>query len=181
VRRRLALVRNIIQGKTTVIDSSRQFDLLPFEIESWIDRAKSGMENVLKAKPEDIREQYESQFKALQEACGESMLELRARKNGTPCWVRRTGHDPSDIAELARRRFQGSDGEALPLVRGSSVHGLLKAGEIEAETSFGYRAVASLLHLSKTGFNACSSWWALAGAQESNRVSSSDRGAALGS
>ena len=34
----------------------------------------------LKAKPEDIREQYEKQIKQLQEAYGEAMLELRARK-----------------------------------------------------------------------------------------------------
>jgi hypothetical protein len=38
------------------------------------------MEYALKAKPEDIREQYESQLKALQEAYGEAMLELRAQK-----------------------------------------------------------------------------------------------------
>ena len=38
------------------------------------------MENALKAKPEDIREQYETQLEALQEAYGEAMLELRARK-----------------------------------------------------------------------------------------------------
>ena len=79
-RRKSALVLDIIQGKTTVSESSRQFDLPPSEIESWIDQAKSGMENALKAKPEDIREQYESQLKALQEAYGEAMLELRARK-----------------------------------------------------------------------------------------------------
>jgi hypothetical protein len=34
----------------------------------------------LKAKPEDIREQYERQLKELQEAYGEAMMELRARK-----------------------------------------------------------------------------------------------------
>ena len=79
-RRKSALVLDIIQGKATVSESSRQFDLPPSEIESWIDQAKSGMENALKAKPEDIREQYESQLKALQEAYGEAMLELRARK-----------------------------------------------------------------------------------------------------
>ena len=79
-RRKSALVLDIIQGKTTVSESSRQFDLPPSEIESWIDQAKSGMENALKAKSEDIREQYESQLKALQEAYGEAMLELRARK-----------------------------------------------------------------------------------------------------
>ena len=51
-RRKSALVLDIIQGKTTVSESSRQFDLPPSEIESWIDQAKSGMENPLKAKPE---------------------------------------------------------------------------------------------------------------------------------
>jgi len=114
--RKSALVLDVIQGKTTASDSSRQFDLPPSEVESWVDQAESGMENTLKAKPEDIREQYESQLKALQEAHGEAMLELRARKNGTPCWARRTRHDPSDPAGLERRRFHGSDGEALSLV-----------------------------------------------------------------
>ena len=115
-RRKSALVLDIIQGKTTVSESSRQFDLPPSEIESWIDQAKSGMENALKAKPEDIREQYESQLKALQEAYGEAMLELRARKNGTPCWRRRTKHDPSHPAGPEGRRIYRSDDQALSLV-----------------------------------------------------------------
>ncbi len=38
------------------------------------------MENALKPKPEDVREQYERQLKDLQEAYGEAMLEFRARK-----------------------------------------------------------------------------------------------------
>ena len=38
------------------------------------------MENSLRANPLDIREQYEKQLKDLQEAYGEAMLELRARK-----------------------------------------------------------------------------------------------------
>jgi hypothetical protein len=38
------------------------------------------MENAPKAKPEDIREHYETQLKVLQEAYGEAMLELSARK-----------------------------------------------------------------------------------------------------
>jgi hypothetical protein len=45
------------------------------------------MEDAPKAKPEEIREQYESQFKTLQEAYVEAMLVLRAQKNGTPCWA----------------------------------------------------------------------------------------------
>jgi uncharacterized protein YecT (DUF1311 family) len=38
------------------------------------------MENSLRANPLDIREQYEKQLKDLQEAYGEAMLEIRARK-----------------------------------------------------------------------------------------------------
>ena len=44
-RRKSALVLDIIQGKTNVSESSRQFDLPPSEIKSWIDQAKAGMEN----------------------------------------------------------------------------------------------------------------------------------------
>ncbi|SHI15535.1 transposase [Pollutimonas bauzanensis] len=79
-KRKSALVLDIIQGKTTVAEASRSHDLAPSEIENWLDDAKRGMENALRAKPEDIREQYERQLKDLQEAYGEAMLELRARK-----------------------------------------------------------------------------------------------------
>ena len=70
----------IIQGKTSISESSRAFDVSPAEIEEWVDEAKRGMENALRAKPLDIKEQYERQLKELQEAYGEAMLELRARK-----------------------------------------------------------------------------------------------------
>lgn len=79
-KRKSALVLDIIKGKTTVSEASRQYDLSPSEVEDWIDHATAGMENALKAKPDDVREQYERQIKDLQEAYGEAMLELRARK-----------------------------------------------------------------------------------------------------
>ena len=79
-RGKSALVLEIIQGKTTVAEAARAYDLTPSEIEEWVDQGKAGMENALRAKPEDIREQYERQLKELQEAYGEAMLELRARK-----------------------------------------------------------------------------------------------------
>ena len=75
-----ALVIEIIQGKTTVSEKSRSFDLTPSEIESWVEAANRGMENSLRANPFHIREQYEEQLRDLQEAYGEAMLELRARK-----------------------------------------------------------------------------------------------------
>ena len=61
-------------------EASRSFDLAPSEIESWVDDAKKGMENALKTNPLDVRQEYEKQLKDLQEAYGEAMLELRARK-----------------------------------------------------------------------------------------------------
>ena len=79
-KRKAALVMDIIQGKTSVSEASRSFDLPPSEIEEWVDEGKRGMENALRAKPLDVKEQYERQLKELQEAYGEAMLELRARK-----------------------------------------------------------------------------------------------------
>lgn len=79
-KRKAALVMEIIQGKTTVAEASRSFDLPPSQIEEWVDEAKKGMENALRSKPLDIKEQYERQLADLQSAYGEAMLELRARK-----------------------------------------------------------------------------------------------------
>ncbi len=79
-KRKSALVLEIIQGKTTVAEASRAYDLSPSDVEGWMDEGKRGMENALRAKPEDVREQYERQLQELQQAYGEAMLELRARK-----------------------------------------------------------------------------------------------------
>ena len=57
-----ALVLEIIQGKTTVTEASRQFNLIPSELENWEEQAKAGMENALRAKPQDVRQQYEKQI-----------------------------------------------------------------------------------------------------------------------
>ena len=195
-RRKSALVLEIIQGKTTVSESPRQFDLSPSEIESWIDQAKAGMENALKAKPEDIREQYEAQLKALQGAYGEAMLELRARKNGTPCWRRRTRHDPSDPAGLEGGRVQRTDDEALSLVRCSAASRVFQAGQDGTEGPRALRGAAqatdrvrALVRLpDRSGPAALQQEHrsaglpadGLAGAQESHWTSSSHRGAAVG-
>jgi len=66
-RRKSALVMEIIQGATTVAEASRRYDLAPSELEQWVDDGKRGMENALKARPEDVREQYERQLKDLAE------------------------------------------------------------------------------------------------------------------
>lgn len=45
-----------------------------------MDEAKKGMENTLRAKPLDIKEQYDRRLADPQAAYSEAMLELRARK-----------------------------------------------------------------------------------------------------
>jgi transposase-like protein len=79
-KRKSALVLEIIQGKTTVAEASRAYDLAPSQIEHWIEEGKRGLENALRSNPLEVREQYEKQLQELQEAYGEAMLELRARK-----------------------------------------------------------------------------------------------------
>lgn len=79
-RRKGTLVLEIIQGKTTVAEASRTYDLPPSEIEAWVEDGKKGLENALRSNPLDVKEHYERQLKELQEAYGEAMLELRARK-----------------------------------------------------------------------------------------------------
>lgn len=109
-KRKTALVMDIIQGKTTVAEASRAFDLTPSEIEGWVEDARKGMENALRANPLDIREQYERHLKELQEAYGEAMLELRARKKCQACWMERSKADratvSSDQAEHMIRTIQ---------------------------------------------------------------------------
>jgi transposase-like protein len=43
-KRKMALVVELIQGKTTVAGTSRAYGLSPSEIEAWVDDAKRGMD-----------------------------------------------------------------------------------------------------------------------------------------
>jgi transposase-like protein len=153
-RRKSALVLEIIQGKTTVAQASRQFDLTPAEIESWVGDGKRGMENALRAKPEDVREQYERQLKDLQEAYGEAMLELRAAGQGRGLMLtiqqglREDGFEVSMVTlcrwfGVTRRSVYYRSTKDAPKVKPELAEPIREL--IEAEPSFGYRTVAALL------------------------------------
>ena len=62
-KRKTQLVLEILKGKTTVAEAARRYDLKPGEIQSWVDEGIKGMENNLRARPRDIREQYEAKLK----------------------------------------------------------------------------------------------------------------------
>ena len=86
-RRKAALVTEILQGKTTVSEASRAYDLAPSEIENGINDGKRGMENSLRAHGMDIREQCERQAvdhshrTAFTEEAADSVLNNRATAN----------------------------------------------------------------------------------------------------
>jgi len=65
-KRKVALVMHIIQGKTSISEAVWSFDIASAEIGEWVDEAKRGMGNALRAKPLDIWGQYERQLKELQ-------------------------------------------------------------------------------------------------------------------
>ena len=44
-KKKAELVMDIFQGKTTVAEVSRKYDLTPAQIEEWMEDARKGMEN----------------------------------------------------------------------------------------------------------------------------------------
>ena len=78
-KRKASLVIDVIKGKTTIAEACRQHDLTPSEIEEWIDQGQRGLENALRARPRDVREEYEGN-KDLQAKVGELVLERDALK-----------------------------------------------------------------------------------------------------
>jgi transposase-like protein len=79
-KRKAELVKQIIKGQTTPTQAAREYDLTVSEVEKWVDEAMAGMENALKANPQDIEQQYQKKIDELHAAYGEAMLELKFRK-----------------------------------------------------------------------------------------------------
>lgn len=74
-KRKANLVMDIMKGKTTFAEASREYDLTQSDIEAWVDEAQKGMENALRSRPKDIHEQYQSEIKDLRAKVGELVLE----------------------------------------------------------------------------------------------------------
>ena len=79
-KRKAEIVMGIFQGKTTVAEVSRQYDLTPAQIEEWMEEARKGMENQLRARPKDIAAMYEEKIKEMKTVIGELTLENLALK-----------------------------------------------------------------------------------------------------
>ena len=49
---------DIIQGNAKVAEASRAFDLTPSVVVGWVEDARKGMENALRANTADVRAQW---------------------------------------------------------------------------------------------------------------------------
>jgi len=79
-KKKAKIVMDIFQGKITVAEVSRKYDLTPAMIEEWIEDAQKGMENQLRARPKDISALYEEKIKEMKEVIGDLTLENIALK-----------------------------------------------------------------------------------------------------
>ncbi|OAQ19806.1 DUF1153 domain-containing protein [Thermosulfurimonas dismutans] len=79
-KRKTQVVLDILKGKTTVAEVARRYDLKPSEIEGWVEEGIRSMENGLRARPRDLREQYEAKLREAYAALGEAQLEIKALK-----------------------------------------------------------------------------------------------------
>lgn len=79
-KKKASIVMDIFQGKTRVSEVSRKYDLTPATVEEWMDEARRGMENQLRARPKDIAAQYEEKIKEMKAVIGELTLENIALK-----------------------------------------------------------------------------------------------------
>ncbi|MGK0545746.1 transposase [Halomonas cupida] len=79
-KRKASVVMDIFKGKTTAAEVARQYDLTVSEIEGCVDEAQRSMENGFRARPKDVREQYESELRETKEALGEAHLQMYALK-----------------------------------------------------------------------------------------------------
>ena len=77
-KKKADIVMDIFQGKITVAEVSRKYDLTPATLEEWMEEARRGMENQLRARPKDIAAQYEEKIKEMKTVIGELTLENMA-------------------------------------------------------------------------------------------------------
>ena len=79
-KRKAQVVVDILKGKTTAAEVARRHDLTVSEVEGWIEEGLAGMENALRARPRDLREEYERKLAEAYQALGEAQLQIKVLK-----------------------------------------------------------------------------------------------------
>jgi len=93
-KRKSALVIEIIQGKTTVAEASRSFDLSPSEIEGWVDDARKGMRMRCGRTRWTFGRNTKSNSAICRKLTARPCWSCAREKSWRPSWSGRTMHDP---------------------------------------------------------------------------------------
>ena len=131
-RRKSQLVLEIIQGRTSISEASRQFDFPPSEIESWVDEGKRGLENALRAKPEGVASSTSDSSKSCKRLTARRCWSCVREKNWRPCWAR-TRPDGFTPTGTASRSCAGLDGSVVSMIRTAAPYGVLQVGQVCAQ------------------------------------------------
>ncbi len=83
-KRKAALVKELIRGQTMIAEAARQHDLLPSEIEKWVEDAEAAMVNALRANPREVTELYEKKIEELQAAYGGAQSPKKIEPSSRP-------------------------------------------------------------------------------------------------
>lgn len=84
-KRKSALVLGIVQGKTTVAEASRAYELSPFEVKSWVEDGKRGMENAWRANSQDVNEHTSGRSRSCRKRTAKRCWSCVREKNCSPC------------------------------------------------------------------------------------------------
>ena len=85
-KRKAEIVLQILRQTTTVIDTARENDLTPSEVQSWVDGFLKSGEQGLKGKAGGSQEQAEKEIKELKAAIGELYVENAILKKAKALW-----------------------------------------------------------------------------------------------
>jgi transposase-like protein len=76
IKRRAALVLEILRGETSAAEAARKHGLTVAEVEDWKERFLSGAENALRSKPLDEEALKDAEIKRLKQKVGELVMDM---------------------------------------------------------------------------------------------------------
>lgn len=79
-KRKVAVVLDILKGKTTAAAVAREHGLTVGEVEQWQERFLSGAEEFLRSNPREVQERHDSEKQELLAKVGELTLAVDALK-----------------------------------------------------------------------------------------------------
>ena len=86
-KRKAALVTEILQGKTSVSEAARSFDLSPSEIEDWVDEGKKGLRTPFGPSLWTSRNNTNGSSKSCRRRMERRCWSFAPEKSWNPCWA----------------------------------------------------------------------------------------------